>query len=516
MIVETIQIKEMSAFSELFLGISILYLVIYGIFISFNRRNRFPLLQHSMVYLGILVIGMAAFLFVNDKLIDLNYLSFNNTFSNDYLSFASKLVIAVGSIVCLLMMEEYLVEQRINHFEYVLIILFAVLGIFLLCSANDLITAYLSIELQSLSFYILAAFKKNSTFSVDAGLKYFVLGAFSSGLFLFGASLIYGITGTVNFEDFKDLFFWSFPNNVSIDSLKFEYQNQFDENLEPYFLQFALIFVLTSLFFKLALAPFHLWSPDVYEGSPTSSSFFFAVVPKLSIFVLLLRIYYCGFYSFIDNWRYSVSFIGVASIFIGSFVGLEQKKLKSLLAYSSISHMGYLLLCFISGIIEGVQILFSYLIVYMCSGLCIWSIFVLTRIKANFSKKQNKDLTDLVLLRKSNKALAFIFSAALFSVAGIPPLIGFVVKFSIFLIVIESSMYFIAFLSILFSVISTFYYIRIIKIVYFEEVLVGQLYYPIRTQKAVIVAFLFYLFLFLFINPTFIYLFSCKLSLLLY
>jgi len=298
--------------------------------------------------------------------------------------------------------------------------LFSILGLFLLCVSNDLITAYLAIELQSLSFYVLAAFKKNSTFSVEAGLKYFILGAFSSGLFLFGSSLIYGITGTVNLEDFKDLFFWIFSKNINIGI----------ENLN--LLQFALIFVLISLFFKLALAPFHLWSPDIYEGSPTSSTFFFAVVPKLSIFILLLRVCYYGFFTFIDSWRYLIVIIGVLSILVGSFVGLEQRKFKSLLAYSSIGHMGYLLICFSTGSIEGIQTLFSYLIVYMSSGLCVWSIFVITRLKNNYSKKQNKDLADLVLLNKSNKILAIILTIALLSIAGLPPMIGFIVKFGVF------------------------------------------------------------------------------------
>ena len=362
MIIETIKIKEMGIFGELFLGIAIIYLVIYGTFLSYNKTTKFILIQNAMIYLGVLTISMVCFLFLNDNLIFLNCLCFNNAIINDYLSFISKLLIGISSSFCLLLIQQYLLDQKINHFEYILIMLFSILGLFLLCVSNDLITAYLAIELQSLSFYVLAAFKKNSTFSVEAGLKYFILGAFSSGLFLFGSSLIYGITGTVNLEDFKDLFFWVFSKDINIGI----------ENLN--LLQFALIFILISLFFKLALAPFHLWSPDIYEGSPTSSTFFFAVVPKLSIFILLLRICYYSFFTFIDSWRYLIVIIGILSIIVGSFVGLEQRKFKSLLAYSSIGHMGYLLICFSTGSIEGIQILFSYLIVYMSSGLCVWSI----------------------------------------------------------------------------------------------------------------------------------------------
>jgi len=402
-----------------------------------------------------------------------------------------------------------------EQFRIYLAFLFAILGIFLLCSSNDLITAYLAIELQSLAFYVLAAFKKNSTFSADAGLMYFILGAFSSSLFLFGSSIIYGVTGTTNFEDFKDLFFGISPGHTSLVSglnegnVPIYFEAPFDTSL----LNFALVFILASLFFKLALAPFHLWSPDVYEGSLSSSTFFFAVVPKLGIFVLMLRIFYYSFYCFIDNWRYYVVIIAILSIVIGSFVGLEQRKLKSLLAYSSISHMGYSLLAFTTGTFEGIQMLLCYLIIYMCSGLCIWSIFLLTRLKLGYVQKQNKDLTDFVLLSKSNKTLAIFLTTVLLSVAGFPPMIGFLVKIGVFLASIESSMYFIALISILCSVISTFYYIRIVKILFFEKVLVGKLYYPIKTQRAVIVTLLFYLLLFLFINPTLLYLFSQKISL---
>jgi NADH-quinone oxidoreductase subunit N len=371
----------------------------------------------------------------------------------------------------------------------------------LLCYSDDLITAYLAIELQSLSFYVIASFKKNSTFSVEAGLKYFILGAFSSSLFLFGSSLIYGVSGTINFEDFKDLYFFDFPGNVL---------NSFDTIL----LQFGLIFVLSSLFFKLALAPFHIWSPDVYEGSPSSSTFFFAVVPKIALFVLLLRIFYYSFYNLLDNFRYFLVLISIFSVLIGSFVGLEQRKLKSLLAYSSISHMGYSLLAFSTGTFEGLQMLYCYLTIYMLSGLCIWSIFFLTRLKNKYSQKQNKDLADLFLLRKSNSILALSFAVVLLSIAGFPPMIGFLVKFGIFLVSIEASLYFVALISILCSVVSAFYYLRIVKVMYFEKGLSGKLYYPITSQKAIIVVLCLFFFFGLFINPTLLYLFSYKLSLL--
>ena len=514
MAIETIKLHEMGVFPELFLGIGILYLIMYGLFVSFNSTNKFPLIQSSIIALSVLSLTMVCFLFLNEGLNNINYVSFCNTISNDYLSFSAKMVIGVSSIGCLLLIQQYLVTQQINFFEYVIILLFAVLGLFLLCSANDLITAYLAIELQSLSFYVLAAFKKDSTYSVESGLKYFILGAFSSGLFLFGSSLIYGVSGSVNFEDLKDLVL--FETNMNI----FEVFNLYNsETMSLYFVYndlilIGLVFIFVSLFFKLALAPFHLWSPDVYEGSPSSSTLFFAIVPKISIFVLLVRLSYYAFPTFVDMWQEYVTLIAVGSVIVGSVAGLEQRKFKSLLAYSSISHMGYLLISFSAGSVEGFQMLFSYLIIYTGSGLCIWSIFILTRLKTAYNKKQNKDLGDLVLLTKSNNLLAIALTVALFSIAGLPPMIGFMVKLSIFLVVIEQSLYTIALISIVFSVISTFFYLRIIKILFFEPVLVGRLYYPIKTQKALIVALFLYLFIFLFINPSMLYLVSHKVSLL--
>ena len=496
--IETLLFKEVVILPELFLGISLIYLVLHCTFLAIKKN--YPLIQNSVLYLGILVLFLSCFLVFNESLKVLELSVLNDTIINDYVSFFSKLVIGSLSVFCLLMIQPYLMNQKINQFEYILLILFAVLGLFLLCSSNDLLTAYLAIELQSLAFYVLASFKRNSTYSVDAGIKYFILGAFSSSLFLFGVSLLYGVTGTINFEELKDLF-----TDITLNEMSF-----FDVSL----VKFALVFILISLLFKLAIAPFHTWAPDVYEGSPSASTFFFAVVPKIAIFVLLLRIYYFSFFSFFDSWRYFVVIVTVLSIVVGSFGGLEQRKLKSLLVYSSISHMGYALIAFNSGTFESVQMLFCYLVVYSFSGLCIWSIFVLTRLKNNHLQKQNKDLTDLVLLGKSNYMLAIFFTTVLFSVAGFPPMIGFLVKISVFLTAVESSMFFVVLISILCSVIGTFYYIRLIKILYFEKVLVGKLYYPIQAQSSVLISFLFFLFLFLFINPTLLYLFSYKISLL--
>ena len=569
--------KDIVIFSELFLGISIIYLVMHFTFLSVQKK--YPLVQNSVVYLSILSLIFSVYLVTNEHLNVLEVSFLNNTFLLDYTSFISKIIIGCLSAFCLLMMQPYILNQKINNFEYFLLILFSVLGLFLLCSSNDFLTAYLAIELQSLSFYVMAAFKKNSTFSVEAGIKYFILGAFSSSMFLFGASLLYGFTGTIYFTDFTNLFFNVIPgNNLTITSVYYneiieslnsymkwniysrDYTNsvlivendvvesisniiEFEKNFLPImcFLQilestgdiccfsqnvndlfdinlikFALVFIFIALFFKLTVAPFHIWAPDVYEGSPSSSTFFFSVVPKLAIFVLLLRIFYTSFYGLIDSWRYFIVLVVILSIVVGSFGGLEQRKLKTLLVYSTISHMGYSLIAFSAGTFESLQMLISYLIIYSFSGLCVWSIFLTMQLKNNYYQKNNKDLTDLVLLSKSNYMVAIFFATVLFSLAGFPPMIGFLVKLGVFTVAIESSMYFVALISILCSVVGTFYYIRLIKILYFEKALTGKLYYPINTQCSILITLLFFLLLFVFVNPTLLFLLSYKFSLLLF
>lgn len=560
MVIETLKLSEMCIFSEFFLGISILYLVTHSIFISVNSYYYYPLIQTSLINLALLVLFMVCVLLWNDCLVNFYFISFSNNIINDYLSFTSKIITGFSSIVCLFFIKQYLITHKINSFEYIIILLFSILGLFLLCSSNDFITTYLALELQSLSFYILAAFKKNSSYSVESGMLYFILGSFSSGLFLFGSSLIYGATGTLNFDDLKILKFFTndfpilypiteintiraFDNlmhiiaatlDIPIESVEdlslcdesgmFVYYeaviglffNKCYKRLEKttFFVLLGILFIFVSLLFKLASAPFHLWAPDVYENSPSSSAFIFAIIPKISIFVIILRFSDSIFFNTLVYFKSIISLVAVLSVIIGSVGGLEQRKFKSLLAYSSISHTGYLCISFISESFEGFQMLFCYLIIYISSSLCIWSILMVLQLKKIDEKKQNKDLTDFLLLKKSNKILAIIFMTAFFSIAGIPPMVGFLAKLNIFVVVVEKKLYLIAFICVIFSVISTFYYIRIVKILFFEPQLTGKLYIPITSKKVVLILFLFFIFIFSFLNPSMLYLFTYKLSLL--
>lgn len=518
-------LQHFTIFPEYFISVSIIYVLIVIVLITYNVYGL--MIQKAVSECMALILLMACYLLLNDDLISTTYLlTFNNSILNDYFAFFTRFIVCFSSAIYFLIIANSLKEQKLTSFEYLLLILFSVLGLMLMCSSNDLLTAYLAIELASLSCYLLASFKKTSSYSVESGIKYFITGAVSSSFFLLGSSFIYGITGSINFTDFFDMFnrtiFDFYPaygifynplvpdDYIVIDFIpyhKLKTGPAFDHS----FIELGLTLILFSLFVKLALAPFHLWSLDVYEGSPTSATFFFAVISKLSIFVLLVRLCYTSFYALKECWQFYSIWIGVFSIFVGSFGGLKQRKLKTLLAYSSTSHMGYILIAFSTSTYVGIQMLFFYLIIYIIAGLSTWSIILFLRLKKKIlGNKYNKELGDLVLLKKSNPALAFSLALTMFSVAGIPPMIGFLAKMSVFLSVVGISFYVIALLSILFSVISTFYYIRVIKVLYFENTLVGKLYYSIEDTKTLILSLLVFLLIFLFLNPTYIYLLNYK------
>ena len=622
-------LKEMSFSAELFLSCSILQLTFYAVGTAYQRKHGYILLSQQVYHVGALLLGLAALLLLNEDLLINNSLSSNDFIINDYLSFATKLVISLTSLLFLLIVKTSYSDDELvhNNFEYVVLVTISVLGLMLLCSSNDLITAYLSIELQSVAFYIMAAFKRNSSYSIESGLKYFIIGSLSSAFFLFGSALVYGCVGSLNFDDFKMFFplltlslvgsaslvaaenlqtltvnkniimntlsqynseekstFLNWVNNeygdkviesslfseipskfsssdvlaytdnsvvkVSSDTSLFSEMQEkvslpelpssdnvsvyndmiesfnstlFDGSITIGSSLFSLdlviigfLLICISLLIKLAIAPFHYWSLDVYEGSPNATTFFFAVVPKMGIFVLLLRICYVSFYEiFSFNYQFYFFLFAVFSIFVGSVGGLEQRKVKSLLAYSSVSHTGYLLLSFSTNTFEGVQMMLYYLVIFMIAGLCFWSVFLFVKQKRNYYfNKHNKELGDFVLLSKSNPMIAFIFALTLFSIAGIPPIVGFLAKIGIFLVVIESSFYMIAVISILFSVISTFYYIRVIKVLYFENILVGKLYLPVSTKKSLIISVLALLLIVLCIDPMIIYFMFHKATLL--
>lgn len=529
-------LQSFTVFPEYFISISIIYVLIALVLITYNVYGL--ILQKALSECIALILLMTCFLILNDDLISLDFFSFHNSIVNDSLSSITKILICFFSALYFLLISNSLKEQKLTSFEYVLIILFSILGLMLMCSSNDLLTSYLAIELSSLSLYILASFKKTSSYSIESGLKYFITGAVSSAFFLLGSSFLYVYSGSICFDDFPCILSKTIPQptgnlltyygkyfttsliyafthpNDSLAFLWFTPEPKYASLFEPFdysFVEIGFSLILFSLFIKLACAPFHFWSLDVYEGSPTTSSFFFAAITKLSIFVLLIRFFYISLFSLNESCQFYCFWVGILSVFVGSFGGLKQRKLKTLIAYSSITNMGYGVIALGTTTNVGIQMLFFHLVIYMISGLCTWSILLFLRLKTKkATNKYNKELCDLALLRKSNPALAFALALTMFSIAGIPPMIGFLAKMGVFLSVISSHFVLFAVASAVFSVIATFYYIRIIKVLYFENLLVGKLYYPINSEKTIILSFLIFSLLILFFNPSIIYLFSYK------
>jgi NADH-quinone oxidoreductase subunit N len=487
------------ALPELFLVTSILVLIIHGVILTVDQKNNYSFINKSISWVSILILLLSSLIILNNPLTSSTF--FNNIFINDIMSVYGKQIIIFSTIVCLLTFQHYVEDYQLNSFEYYVLILLVVLSLFLLISSYDLISAYLAIEMQSLSFYVLAAFKRNSIFSTEAGLKYFILGSFSSGLILYGSSLVYGFVGTTNFEHLANIFL--------------ETNNKFSDTYDIYILQTAITFLIVGLLFKLSAAPFHMWAPDVYEGAPTSSTIFFSIVPKIGVFILFSRLFQFGFYSFISDWQQFVLFCTFSSLAVGSIVSLKQRKIKRLITYSGISHVGYLLLSFSLCTIEGNQALFVYIITYIITSFCIWST-ILSVESQEGNLKSSRNLSDLAALNRSNPILAFTLAMSLFSLAGIPPFIGFYAKIAIFLASIELSMYIITILSLLLSIISSFYYIRIIKIIYFEKTLNWNYYYPVNEEKSIIIGLTLFLIIFLFINPNLLNLLAYKIGIVIF
>ena len=494
-----IELKSFSVFPEYFVGISILYILLVLVLISYNVYGL--IIQKSISECIGLTLLLSCYLILNDDLLlsipvlGLFHITcFYKAISMDSFGEFTKLVVCFFSSIYFFIISDFLKTHRLTALEYLIIVLFAVLGLMLLCTSNDLLTAYLAIELVSLSSYILATFKKTSSYSIEAGIKYLVTGAIASAFFLLGSSFLYAFTGSIYITDFEWILFndsWLIVNHSAIESS----------------VDIGLTLIIFSLFIKLALAPFHMWSLDVYEGSPTISTFFFAVITKLSFFVFLIRICYTATIYYQDSWKFYAVIIGFFSIFVGSFGGLRQKKLKTLLAYSSVSHMGYSLLAISSSSLVGIEMLIFYVVVYMLAGIATWFIIISLRLNNKlYPNKLNKELGDLILLRKANPALAISFALIMFSIAGIPPLIGFLAKLGVFLSILHVQYFIIALFSIICSVISTFYYIRIIKVLYFENFLTGKLYYPITTNKTILFSLTVFCLIFFFLNPTLLYL----------
>jgi NADH-quinone oxidoreductase subunit N len=418
---------------ELFLTTSIMILLMIGVF----YKNSF-----NLIYKLSVITLLATFILLFNHSIDTSTRLFNNSYTIDYFSLFMKVLTLIACIFVMLSSFDYIKLIGINKIEYPILILSATLGMMIMISSYDLIVFYMGLELQSLSLYVLASFNRDNHRSSEAGLKYFVLGALSSGLLLYGCSLIYGFSGSTNFDLIA--------------------QNMDQLNTGSIF---GIVFILVGLAFKVSAVPFHMWAPDVYEGSPTSVTTFFAIVPKVAALTVFIRFLYVPFINVIAQWQMIIIFISLASMILGAVAAIGQTNIKRLLAYSSIGHMGYALAGLATASNEGIQGTVIYLSIYLLMNLGIFSCIFMMRRKDIFYE----DIQDLSGLSKNHPIISFCLLVLLFSLAGIPPLAGFFAKFYIFMAVIKAEMYTLAIMGLITTVISAFYYLRIIKIIYFDE-----------------------------------------------
>ncbi len=421
-------------FPEIFLSLSIMFLLILGVF----KKNSSKLIQN----ISLIILLITSVITLNETLGIQETLLFNSSVVIDYLSSFMKIVTLLAAFLVLVISSNYLKTLKIFKIEYPILILSSVLGMMIMISSNDLIVFYMGLELQSLALYVLATFNRDQLKSSEAGLKYFVLSALSSGLLLYGCSLIYGFTGSTNF-------------NIIANQL----------NSNEYAITFGIVFILVGLAFKISAVPFHMWAPDVYEGSPTSVTLFFTMVPKIAALTVFIRFLYVPFLNLIDQWQMILIFLSIASMLFGAIAAIGQTNLKRLIAYSSIGHVGYTLAGVATGSNDGIQSAVIYITIYIIMNLGLFSCLLM--MKRN--NKYFEDIEDLSGLSKNHPLMSLSLLVILFSLAGIPPLAGFFAKFYIFKSVLEQSMYFLAIVGLLSTVVAAFYYLRIIKIMYFDK-----------------------------------------------
>ena len=420
---------------EIFLTLSIFSILMVGVFI----KDSFNLIFNLTSLILILTI---AIIFNSPNNLEKIFL---DSFMRDSFSNFFKILILISSLFVLNASKHFIIDNKLAKFEYPIIVLLSILGMFFMVSSNDIILFYLGLELQSLSLYILAAIDRDNLRSSESGIKYFVLSALSSGLLLYGCSLLYGFTGSTNFD-------------LIAEELTKENTGAI----------FAMVFILVGLAFKVSAVPFHMWTPDVYEGAPTSITSYFAVVPKVAGLAVLIKFMFIPFSNILTEWQIIIIFISIASMILGAIAAIGQKNIKRLLAYSSISHIGYALAGVATGVISGYQSAIVYITIYVIMNIGAFSCLYL--LKKDGEYKEN--ISDLSGISKKQPILAFSFLVILFSLAGIPPLGGFFAKFYIFTSVLEQKMYALAIIGLLTTVISAFYYLKIIKTIYFDDSLI--------------------------------------------
>jgi NADH-quinone oxidoreductase subunit N len=368
--------------------------------------------------------------------------TFNDAFVVDSFARVMKILTLIGSIAAIILSSRFLVEEKFARFEYTILILLATVGMMMMASANELISLYLGVELQSLALYVVAAINRDNAKSSEAGLKYFVLGALSSGMLLYGMSLVYGFTGSVTFPTIAKAVTGGHGTGAMI----------------------GLVFIIAGLAFKMSVVPFHMWTPDVYEGSPTPVAAFFATAPKMAAVAMTTRILIDAFLPIMKDWQPIIAFVAIASMGLGAFAAIGQSNLKRLMAYSSIGNMGYALVGLAAGTLQGVEGVVIFMTIYLAMTLGVFAVILAMQVGG----RRVETIADLAGASRTSPGLAFVFAALLFSLIGIPPLGGFFGKFYVFAAAIEAKLFALAVIGIVASVVSAFYYLRVIKVMYFD------------------------------------------------
>ncbi|MBY0423521.1 MAG: NADH-quinone oxidoreductase subunit NuoN [Parvularculaceae bacterium] len=421
---------------ELILAIGGMVLLLVGVFMG-DQRAR--VIMFGAVALLLAAAASAA------MLLEMPSASiFSGAFAVDGYAIFAKVIVFVAAAISILMSSSFLGAPDLKRFEYPILIVFAAFGMGLMTSASDLITLYLGLEAQSLALYILATFNRDNRRSTEAGLKYFVLGALSSCLLLYGASLVYGFAGSTRFEDIAKV--------ASLDGRQTG-------------LLIGLVFVISGLAFKISAAPFHMWTPDVYEGAPTPVTAFFAAAPKLAAMALFGRFIIQGFQGAIDDWRPIVAALSVASMLVGAFSAITQTNIKRLMAYSSIGHMGYALIGLAAGTVAGVSSVLVYMAIYIAMTLGTFACILLMRRRGEMVE----EVSDLAGAARTNLPLAVMMTVFLFSLAGIPPLAGFFGKWFVFVAAAKADLLWLAIVGAVISVISCYYYLRVVWFMWFND-----------------------------------------------
>ncbi len=423
-------------FPEIFLSV---YAMVALLGVVYTSKDE---LAKRVTWVTAFIFILVAFLIIFSE--EKTEIAFGGMFINDAFSRFSKIIILLSAAVVLVMGQEYMSRRGFLRFEYPLIVTLSVVGMMVMVSAGDLMSLYMGLELQSLALYVIAAFKKDSVKSTEAGLKYFVLGALSSGLLLYGSALVYGYSGTTLFSGIL--------SNVSTD-------------VPSLGLLFGLALVIAGLAFKVSAVPFHMWTPDVYEGAPTPVTAFFATVPKMAAICLFIRVMYDAFGNIINDWQQIIALLSFLSMFLGAFAAIGQTDLKRLLAYSSIAHMGYALIGLAAGTEFGVQSVLEYMTIYITMNIGVFAIVM----SMQQDGQSVTEIASLKMISETDPGKAIALVILLFSLAGIPPMLGFFAKFEVLRAAINAELVYLAVLGVLASVIGAFYYLRIVYFIYFGE-----------------------------------------------